>query len=80
MAHAKDRSTTQRRCSSTKPRLTGPAALRVPRAGDLRIGSYADFILYQGDIRRGSLDQWRIRTVAKAGVLFVHNGHWIDDR
>jgi hypothetical protein len=47
--------------------------------GNLRVGSHADFILYEGEIGVGPLDPRRIRTVAKAGALFVHDGDWVGE-
>ncbi|WP_206185232.1 amidohydrolase family protein [Sphingosinicella sp. CPCC 101087] len=58
---------------------TGAQALGDLSAGNLRVGSHADFILYEGEIGVGPLDPSRIRTVAKAGALFVHDGHWVGE-
>jgi len=62
--------------------LTGATAraarvLRDERAGMLKEGGYADFVLYSGDVEKGSFSLERVRAVAKAGVLFVKDGEWV---
>ncbi|MBB6093791.1 imidazolonepropionase-like amidohydrolase [Povalibacter uvarum] len=51
-----------------------------PRAGQLKLDSRADFILYRGSIDRGTLDVERVRTVVKEGELYVRDGLWITAR
>jgi imidazolonepropionase-like amidohydrolase len=57
---------------------TLPAGLlQDPDIGHLGIGARGDFILYRGRLDDGPLTVERIRTVVKAGVLFVNDGAWI---
>jgi imidazolonepropionase-like amidohydrolase len=68
--------------ASSRKALTGATAaaarvLRDDRAGALKEGGYADFVLYSGDVERGRFDLARVRAVAKAGVLFVKDGVWV---
>lgn len=51
--------------------------LRDQRAGVLQEGGYADFVLYSGDVEKGSFELRRVRAVGKAGVLFVKDGVWV---
>ena len=51
--------------------------LRDDRAGSLKIGGYADFVLYSGDVEKGRFELDRVLAVAKGGVLFVEDGQWV---
>jgi len=61
----------------TAATATAARVLRDERAGTLREGSYADFVLYAGDPEKRPFDLARVRAVAKAGALFVQNGVWV---
>jgi imidazolonepropionase-like amidohydrolase len=61
----------------TAATATGARVLRDERAGTLREGAHADFVLYSGDVEKGSFELERVRAVAKGGVLFVRDGAWI---
>ena len=64
----------------TAATAAGARVLRDERAGALKEGGYADFVLYSGDAEKGDFDLGRVRAVAKAGVLFVKDGEWIGPR
>jgi imidazolonepropionase-like amidohydrolase len=51
--------------------------LRLPDRGSLRPAARGDFIIYDGALEKGELELAKVRTVAKAGVLFVNNGEWV---
>lgn len=55
----------------------GGRALRDRHAGALAEGSYADFVLYAGDVEKGPFALGRVRAVARDGVLFVRDGAWV---
>jgi imidazolonepropionase-like amidohydrolase len=55
----------------------GARVLRDERAGSLKQGSHADFVLYSGDVEEGTFQLERVRAVAKGGVLFVRDGAWV---
>ena len=57
--------------------VTAARVLKDERAGALKEGGYADFVLYSGDVEKGGFDLARVRAVAKAGVLFVKDGVWV---
>ena len=68
--------------ASSRKALTGATAtaarvLKDERAGMLKEDGYADFVLYSGDVEKGSFDLKRVRAVARAGVLFVKDGVWV---
>ena len=64
----------------TAATAAGARVLRDERAGALREGGYADFVLYSGDAEKGAFDLGRVRAVAKAGVLFLKDGEWVGPR
>jgi len=51
--------------------------LRDERAGALKQGAHADFVLYSGDVEKGRFALERVRAVARGGVLFVKDGIWV---
>ena len=55
----------------------GARVLRDERAGTLREGAYADFVLYSGDVEKGKFELEKVRAVGKEGVLFVEKGAWV---
>lgn len=65
------------RTALTAATATAARALRDERAGTLREGGHADFVLYAGDVETGPFELSRVRAVVKAGVLFVRDGSWV---
>jgi imidazolonepropionase-like amidohydrolase len=61
----------------TATTATAARVLGDDRAGRLKIGGYADFVLYSGDVEDGRFELRRVVAVAKAGVLFVEDGRWV---
>jgi len=57
--------------------VTAANVLRDQRAGKLEVGAHADFVLYSGDVEKGTFELERVRAVAKGGVLFVRDGKWV---
>jgi imidazolonepropionase-like amidohydrolase len=57
--------------------ISAAHVLRDDRAGNLKEGSYADFVLYAGDAEKSRFELTRVRAVAKGGVLFVRDGAWV---
>jgi imidazolonepropionase-like amidohydrolase len=57
--------------------VTAARVLRDERAGTLKKGGYADFVLYSGDVEKGRFELERVRAVAKGGILFVRDGVWV---
>jgi len=68
------------RTALTAATATAANVLRDARAGSLKEGSYADFVLYAGDVEKGRFELGRVRAVAKAGVLFVRDGKWVGSK
>ncbi len=64
----------------TAATATGAGVLRDERAGVLKEGSHADFVLYSGDVEKGTFELERVRAVAKGCVLFVRDGAWVGPR
>jgi len=61
----------------TAATATAARVLRDGRAGILRRGAHADFVLYAGDVEHGAFELARVRAVARGGVLFVRDGAWV---
>jgi imidazolonepropionase-like amidohydrolase len=65
------------RVALTAATATAARVLRDERAGTLKEGSHADFVLYAGDVEKGPFELGRVRAVAKANALFVRDGAWV---
>jgi len=61
----------------TAATAAGARVLRDERAGTLKEGGHADFVLYSGDAEKGPFALGRVRAVARGGVLFVRDGAWV---
>jgi hypothetical protein len=57
--------------------VNGARVLNDESVGAIRAGGRADFVLYRGDVAGGEFDAAKVTHVAKGGVLFVSNGHWV---
>jgi imidazolonepropionase-like amidohydrolase len=55
----------------------GARVLRDERAGMLKEGAHADFVLYSGDVEIGKFELATVRAVARGCVLFVQYGAWV---
>jgi hypothetical protein len=67
------------RLALTAATATAARVLRDERAGGLKEGAYADFVLYTGDVEQGRFALERVRAVGKDGVLFVRDGRWVGE-